>query len=164
MRSAKSKRPRARNKSARRDKHQKKAQPTKAMALISARDAVRRLPANPLPATSNELSDDPTRSKRPATRGGNKSATQVENPVASGRDGTDPPCAVPVSSTVAEGARRLSPLKEASCDFSDSAFASQMQLFATMLSWSPLGILLRQQALLTQMMFNMRYPKKSEPS
>ena len=161
MRSAKSKRPRARNKSARRDKHQKKAQPTKAMALISARDAVRRLPANPLPATSNELSDDPARSKRPATRDGNKSATQVENPVASGRDGTDPPCAVPVSSTVAEERAPIVATKGSVLDF---AFASQMQLFATMLSWSPLGILLRQQALLTQMMFNMRYPKKSEPS
>ena len=42
-----------------------------------------------------------------------------------------------------------------------SMFASQMQLLSTLLKW-PLAMMVRRQALLTDMVFNTRYPKKSE--
>lgn len=112
------------------------------MALNHHSDSLRRQ-AGPL-VTSDEATDRLLRKKHPAT--GSTPQVRVENPVKSGPDSTDPP-------TVAEGPAPIV-----------TAFECQMQLFAMMLRWSPLAILLQQQALVTRMISNMRYPKKSEPT
>jgi hypothetical protein len=46
-------------------------------------------------------------------------------------------------------------------DVFGSMFAGQMQLFATLLRW-PVGLLLQQQALLVQSVFNNHYPQKAD--
>jgi hypothetical protein len=48
-------------------------------------------------------------------------------------------------------------------DTSPSMFASQMQLFTTLLKWSPLGMVIRQQTLVADMMLNIHYPNIGKP-
>jgi hypothetical protein len=134
---------RAGKKSTRRDNHKKKARSAKVMAL-STRDAVKRLPleAAKKKMSSNlhvkaEHSGAPSRRKAPAP---------VREAVTADRQGAVEPAAVIAKENA-----------------SPSMFASQMQLFTTLLEWSPLGLVIRQQTLVADMMFNMRYPKIAKP-
>ena len=120
---------------------QKKIQLKKVMALNHQRDSLKRQ-AEPV-VSSDEATDRPFRPKHPAT--GSTPQAQVENAVKSGPDSADPLAVAKEPAPIA------------------TAFESQMQLFAMMLRWSPLAILLQQQALVAQMILNMRL-KKSEPT
>ena len=138
---------RAGNKTTRRDA-QKKARPAKAMA-VSVRDVVKKLPikASIIKERSvlhinPDLHINPEHSGTPSC---GKASAPNKKPVTTGREG-----AVELAAIVA---------KE---NASPSMFASQMQLFTTLLKWSPLSMFIRQQALVTGMVFNLRYPTKSE--
>jgi hypothetical protein len=131
----------ARKKPAGKHNSQKKIQSKRVMALNHQRDSLRL--AEPV-ASSDEATDRPFRPKHSAI--GSTPQAQVENAVKSGPDSADP-------LVVAE---EPAPIV--------TAFESQMHLFAMMLRWSPLAILLQQQALVAQMISNMRYPMKSEPT
>ena len=133
---AQKKKIRAGKKSTRRD-HQKKAGAQKAMAL-SARDAVKKQPLKSIAAPSRPkpvLNMGPTQ-----TINDNKASKPINNH-------TDP------ASSTAE---------VAPAQGTQSLFASQTDAFATLLKWSPFGMILRQQSVLAGMMFNMHYPNKSE--
>ena len=115
--------------------NQKKAQRrTRAVALNNEKDAVKRLRVDPLPAA--------------ATPDNIKISAQLKAPGKSGPVDTEPPGIVTATPNMAvtEGG------------VFDFGFATQMQLFATMLR-APLTILLHQQAMLTQVLLNWRYPK-----
>lgn len=130
----------ARKKAAGEHNSQKKIQSKKVKALNHQRDPLRRQ-AEPL-VTADKATDTPFRMKHPAT----DTQARVENPVNPGPDSATP-------LTLAE---EPAPIV--------TAFERQMHLFAMMWRWSPLAILLQQQALVAQMISNMRYPKKSEPT
>jgi hypothetical protein len=134
---------RAGKKSTRRDNHQKKARPAKVMAL-SSRDAVKRLPLKSDEKTvhSNlhvkaEHSEMPSRRKAPAP---------VRKTVTADRQAAVEPAPIIAKDNT-----------------SPSMIASQMQLFTTLLKWSPLGMVIRQQTLVADMMFNMHYPNIGNP-
>jgi hypothetical protein len=130
----------ARNKKlARRAKQRKKAQPrTRAMALNIDRDADKRLTIDPLPA--------------PATPDSTRFPPQ---PVKSEPEKPDPPLTVKGTQNAGEERAPTAATEEGPFDF---GFATQI---ATTLLWSPVTMVLRQQALLPQLMLSLRYPKKS---
>src|ERR1700730_7438173 len=130
-----------RKKAAREHNSQKETQSKKVMALNHQRDPLGRQ-ADPL-VTSDKASGTPFRMKHPATD--TTPQARVEDLVNSGADSETP-------LTVAEEPAPMF-----------TAFQSQMQLFAMMLRWSPLPILLQQQALVAQMILNMRF-RKSKPT
>lgn len=127
---------RAGKKSTRRN-HQKTVRSPKAMAL-TARDAVKKQPLKSIVA--------PSRAKplpsmdQSQTVSGSRAAKPINNH-------SDPAGAA---------------TKVVAVQGTQSLFASQMDAFATLLNWSPFGIILRQQSILAGMMFNMHYPRKSE--
>ena len=139
-----------RKKAAGKHNSQKKNQSQRAMALNHQRDSLKRQ-AEPV-VSSDEATDPPFRPKHPATG----STPQVENAVKSGPDSADPLAVALDSADPLAVAEEPAPIV--------TAFESQMHLFAMMLRWSPLAILLQQQALVVQMISNMQYPKKSEPT
>ena len=121
--------------------NQKKARPrTRAVALI--KDAVKRLPLD-LPSSAT-----PDSTEIPA---------QVKTP-GKGPVKTNPP--VTLTGKKVTGEERTPNTDGTEGGVFDFGFGSQMQLFATMLQ-SPLTLLLHQQALLTQMLLNWRYPKET---
>ena len=126
-------------KSARRAKRGKKAQPsTRAIALNIDKDAAKRRAVDPLPA--------------PITPESNEFPAQ---PVNSEPETPDP--ALTVLGTQNAGKERAPTAATEGGPF-DFGFATQI---ATTLLWSPVTMLLRQQALLPQLMLSLRYPKKS---
>ena len=130
---------RAGKKVTRRDVHKKKARRTKVMPL-SARDAVKRLAVK-----ATVRSNPPIKAQPAKTPGHGKTATPVENMLTVERQGAD------------ESAPIIARQNTAS-----SMLASQMQLFTALLKWTPLGMIIRQQTLVAEMMLNMHYPKKSQ--
>ena len=139
MRSAK----RKKNKKLTRGGKQKKTQPTTAaMALYNEKDAVKRLPVDPLTTAS--------------TRDSIKIAAELKAPAKSGPIITEPPPIVTATKDI--GGERTPNIAVNEGDVFDFGFASQMQLFAKMLQ-APLTFLLHQQAVLTQVLLNSRYPK-----
>ena len=133
---------RAGNKSTRRDAHKKKARPAKAMA-VSVRDVVKKLPLKAsIIKERSVLHINPEHSGTPSC---GKASAPNKKPVTTGREGAVEPAAIVAKENA-----------------SPSMFASQMQLFTTLLKWSPLSMFIRQQALVTGMVFNLRYPTKSE--
>ena len=159
------------NKAAGKHNSQKKIQSKRVMALNHLRDSLRQAERV---ASSDEATDRPFRPKHPAI--GSTPQSQVENAVKSGPDSADPLAVASDSADpLAVASDSADPLVVAP-DSADplavaeepapivTAFESQMHLFAMMLRWSPLAILLQQQALVVQMISNMQYPKKSEPT
>lgn len=127
------------NKKLARRGNQKKAQRrAKAVALNTEKDAVKRLPVDPLPAAATP--------KIPA---------QLKAPGKSGPVNTEPPGIVTAKKETGEEPPNMAVTEGGVFDF---GFATQMQLFATMLQ-APLTLLLHQQAVLTQVLLNWRYPK-----
>jgi hypothetical protein len=115
--------------------HQKKARSPRAMAL-TARDAVKKQPKSIVAPSRTK----PVPSKNQAQTVSGKAAKPIRK--LADADGA----AVEVAAAPAP----------------QSLFASQMDVFATLLKWSPFGMILRQQSVMAGMMFNMHYPRKSE--
>jgi hypothetical protein len=137
------KKSRERKKVTRKHSTKKKRLSKRAMALNHQRDPLRQQ-AQPL-GTADQAPDRPLQKKHPITAS-TAQARIEKNSIMSDSGRADP-------LTVAE---EPAPIV--------TAFEGQMRLFAMVLRWSPLAILIQQQALAAQMILNMRYPGKSEPT
>ena len=121
----------------------KKARPrTLAVAVNTEKDAVKRLPVGPVPA--------------PTTSNDNGIPALLRVPDKLGPVNTEPPGIVTGKKDADE--QRTPNMAVTDGGVFDFGFATQMQLFAKMVQ-SPLTLLLHQQAAMTQVLLNWRYPK-----
>ena len=152
MRPSKSKSPAGRKKSVR---QKSRPQAAKAVALNRLRDPVKRLEHD------EDVSRRPKRSKHAAAPRGEMTPTQ-DGPVAPARGVLEPLGRAQAREASSKEAEPQAPIISASDgDVFGSMFASQMQLFATLLRWH-VGLLLQQQALLAELVFNHHYPQKAD--
>ena len=154
MRPSKSKSPAGRKKSVRR---KSRAQAVKAVALNRLRDPVKRLAVE----HDEDVARRPKRSKQAAAPRSEMTPTQ-DGPVAPARGVLEPLGRAQAREASSKEVEPQAPIISASDgDVFGSMFASQMQLFATLLRW-PVGLLLQQQALLAPLVFNHHYPRKAD--
>ena len=151
MRSSKSKSPAGRKKSVRR---KSRAQAAKAVALKRLRDPVKRLAVE----HDEDVARRPKRSKQAAAP--RSELTPTHGPVAPARGVLEPLGRAQAREASSKEVEPQAPIISVSDgNVFGSMFASQMQLFATLLRW-PVGLLLQQQALLAQLVLNHHYPRK----
>ena len=156
MRPSKSKRPAKRKKSVRR---QRRPHATTAMALSRLSDPVKRLSLEP----AEDVVRRPRRAKRAAPRSQLLHTQECGNPVAPGRGLLEQlrPAQVEDDASSKEVEPKAPIVSASDANVFESMFASQMQLIATLLRLPP-QLLLRQQTLLAQLVFNYHYPQKAK--
>ena len=150
MRPSKSKKPAGRKKPVRRNSRPHAA---KAVALNRLRDPVRLALEH-----AEDVARRPKRAKRAATPQSEMPATQGGSPVTPARELLE--LLGPQATSKETSSKEVELIISASeGNVFESMFASQTQLFATLLRW-PVGLLVQQQALLAQLVFNNHYPQK----